>query len=254
MYCHKCGYKIDPGKNRCPHCGEDAGRAEVCGGFYGIAGKAALSEESRQKTSPRRQDPEDIKKKYEALLDTEKKKAERKQQQSRLFMGGAALLAVLFLIFGIFQSLALGRVKKDLKEYESRESTAVETFRQVLALQDRIQEKQKDLLKAEQERDGLSQALEMLEQQEEEPEEETEEPQSAWQQFLKLLPWLKDQEDQNNEFITSMPDQAAVEKMEKQLSDCEGRIRVIQSEIEDLEQQRIAILEEMGLSREEGKE
>ena len=260
MYCHKCGYKIVPGKNRCPHCGEDAGRAEVCGGFYGIIGKAAESEESRQKSSPQRQDSEGIKRKYEALLNAEKKNTDRKIRKGRMLLGGAALLAVIFLLFGILQSFKLSGAKKDLEEAEGRERAAIESFGQVLALQDQIEAEQKKLHKAEQVRDQLKEALVEPEEEEENLKEQKDlSPSEIWDKFIQKVtkyvsrPNWQDSPDMQ---VTSNPEraQAEIEKKKQQLAECEGGIESKKDEIERLEQQRKSILETLGLKETDGKE
>lgn len=146
MYCHNCGYKIVPGRDKCGHCGHTAQAAEICGGFYGLAGTAvpdkALEAEKamaavkepaadiKEAEKPVRKMPESEdgrQKKYEKKLLAQKKAAERK-------FTAAAVLCALLLVFSIAQSLRLGVRTKEFRSAEMDRTS----FEEILDLKDQI--------------------------------------------------------------------------------------------------------------------
>lgn len=242
-----------------------------------------------QETSqPQGEDPEKIKRKYEALLDTQKKEMKRSQKKGIVLLGTALALAVLFLVFGIIQSFRISGVKKEIKVYEEREETSFETFREVMSLQDQIEEKKGRLLIATKESEALEEALKELQQAVsgedegpvEEPDEEPDEKQDEETFNPLLYLWglahevhdyfmppesqsdqedqgnqedLGDQEDQETETAVYRIDQEAVERMTNQWEARQNTIQVLQNDIERLEEQKAALLEKLDLSK-EGRE
>lgn len=164
MYCKKCGYKLRTGENVCKNCGEPAGSAEYCGGFWGIVG---------EDKKPSRE-PESIMQENVLSSSALQKGGELSEKKSagRIVSGGRNRLWASFGICGVLlvllvaQSFRLSAVSDDSlekkREYDELQGKYYAVVQENKDLLERIDELSEYILKIkehlimESEKEGLS--------------------------------------------------------------------------------------------------